>query len=119
MVPTESGNVRPASCRDKGRGGVDEGAWCLSSLGCDHLASRNPNESKSHQDKHQAPTLPHIRPLSLQDGDTRIPEFGREKPSGRGRTIALFGYQTSSERVTHITPFGRQHSLGADLSAFA
>jgi hypothetical protein len=22
----------------------------------------------------QAPTLPHIRPLSLQDGDTRIPD---------------------------------------------
>jgi len=57
--------------------------------------------------------------LSLQDGDTRIPEFGREKPSGWSRIIAFFGYQTSSERVTHITPFGRQHSLGADLSAFA
>jgi len=76
---------------------VDEGALCLSSSECDHLASRNPNESKSDQDKHKAPTLPHIRPLSLQDGDTRIPEFGRSKPSGR---------------VTHITPFGRQNSLG-------
>src|SRR5216683_2800532 len=51
----------PGSCRDKGRGGVDEGAWCLSWLGCDLVAPR------SHQDKHQAPTLPHIRPLSLQD----------------------------------------------------
>jgi len=59
---------------------VDEGALCLPSLGCDHLASPNPNESKSHQDKHKASTLPHIHPLSLQDGDTRIPEFGRSKP---------------------------------------
>ena len=83
-----------ASCRDKGRGGVDEGALCLSWSECDHLASRNPNASKSEEDKHKAPTLPHIRPLSLQDGDTRIPEFGREKPSGRGRTIPFFGYQT-------------------------
>ncbi len=44
-MTTESGNDRkcpPASCRDKGRGGVDEGAWCLSSLGCDLFAPRNP-----------------------------------------------------------------------------
>src|SRR6266853_6059843 len=26
-----------------------------------------PTGSRCHQDKHQAPTLPHIRPLSLQD----------------------------------------------------
>src|SRR5216684_1890399 len=171
MLTTESG-----SCRDKGRGGVDEGALCLSSLGCDLFAPRSPHwsalppgqaqgphpaphpplvptgphsvvnihqdrvrhitgevlaaqgpvgtrggvewmrgpcacprwgatfvlhavptGSRCHQDKHKAPTLPHIRPLSLQDGDRRIPEFGRSKPSGR---------------VTHITPFGRQHSSG-------
>src|SRR5216683_5965910 len=42
-------------------------ALCLSSLGCDHLASRNPTGSRCHEDKHKAPTLPHIRPLSLQD----------------------------------------------------
>src|SRR5258707_4058219 len=42
------------SCRDKGRGGVDEGALCLSWLGCDPLASRNPNDSKSEEDKHKA-----------------------------------------------------------------
>ena len=54
--------MRPASCRDKGRGGVDERALCLSSLGCDHLASRNPNESNSHQDRHKAPTLLHPTP---------------------------------------------------------
>src|SRR5229473_812695 len=32
----------PGSCRDKGRGGVDEGAWCLSWLGCDLCAPRSP-----------------------------------------------------------------------------
>ena len=46
-------------------------------------ASRNPNESYCHQDKHKAPTPPHIRPLSLQDGATRIPRFGCQKSSGR------------------------------------
>src|SRR6266446_8560041 len=116
MVPTESGNVCPASCRDKGRGGVDEGAWCLSWLGYDHLASRNPNAWKSHHDKHQAPTLPHIRPLSLQDGDPRLPEFGRSKPAGRGRTIPFFGYQTSSGRVTHIPHSVVNIHLGASLA---
>src|SRR5260221_13877816 len=42
------------SCRDKGRGGGDEGALCLSWLGGDPLASRNPNDSKSEEDKHKA-----------------------------------------------------------------
>src|SRR5229473_3001799 len=54
MLTTESGNpihgdaCVPGSCRDKGRGGVDEGALCLSWLGCDLFAPR------SHQDKHKA-----------------------------------------------------------------
>jgi hypothetical protein len=38
------------------------------------LTNYNPNGSCCEEDKHKAPTLPHIRPLSLQDGDTRIPE---------------------------------------------
>src|SRR5216684_4983650 len=152
MLTTESGNpihwgaCGPGSCRDKGRGGVDEGALCLSSWGCDLFAPRSPHWSalpsgqapgphpaphpplvptgphavvnihqdrgrhitgevlaaqgpvgtrggvewmrgpcacprggatcllhavpsgaRCHQDKHQAPTLPHIRPLALQD----------------------------------------------------
>ena len=32
----------------------------------------NPEGSYSNEDKHKAPTLLHIRPLSLQDGATRI-----------------------------------------------
>src|SRR5258708_37309751 len=34
---------RMGSCRDKGRGGVDEGALCLSWLGCDLFAPRSPH----------------------------------------------------------------------------
>src|SRR5712692_1384975 len=68
MVPTEAGKVCPASCRDKGRSGVDEGALCLSSWGGDRVASRN-------QDKHKAPTRLHVHPLSLQDGGRHSHSF--------------------------------------------
>jgi hypothetical protein len=70
-----TGHLRPESpsCRDKGRGGVDAGALCLSSLGCNPSASRKPNESGCHEDKHKAPTHLRIRPLSLQDGTTQMP----------------------------------------------
>src|SRR5229473_3599418 len=54
MLTTEWGKGRPASCRDKGRSGVDEGALCLSSWGGDRLASGNPDHSSCHQDKHKA-----------------------------------------------------------------
>src|SRR5229473_7409494 len=73
MVPTEAGKVRPASCRDKGRSGVDEGALCLSWWGGDRLASRNPDHSSCHEDKHKAPTLLHVHPLSLQDAGRHSP----------------------------------------------
>ncbi len=63
------------TCRDKGWGGVDEGALCLSSLRYDHAVLRNPDESRCDEDKHKAPTLPLIHSLSLQDGETRITEF--------------------------------------------
>ena len=51
-----------SSCRDRERCGVDVGALCLSSSGCDHLASRNQNESYGEEDRHKAPTLPHHPP---------------------------------------------------------
>src|SRR5713226_6226595 len=75
MVPTEAGKVCPASCRDKGRSGVDEGALCLSSWGGDRVASRNPDHSSCHQDKHKAPTRLHVHPLSLQDGGRHSHSF--------------------------------------------
>ena len=47
---------------------MDEGAWCLSSLGSGPFALWNPDESDGEKDRHQAPTHLHIHPLSLQDG---------------------------------------------------
>ncbi len=60
-------------CRDKGRGRVDEGALCLSGAGWSgQVRDGTPAEARCHQDKHKASTLPHIRPLSLQDGGIRF-----------------------------------------------
>jgi len=69
-------------CRDRGRGWADEGALCLSSDGYDMFASGNPDDSYSHEDRHKAPALPNIRPLSLQH---------------RGRIIADCSCENSSE----------------------
>src|SRR5713101_6136332 len=71
----------PGSCRDKGRGGVDEGAWCLSWLGCDLFAPRNPHWLALPPGQAQGP-LPAPHPPLVPTG-----------------------------RVTHITPFGRQNSV--------
>ena len=59
---------RPASCRDKGWGGVDEGALCLSWWRVPHLAGdpQYLTAAWGEQDKHKAPTHPHVHPLSLQ-----------------------------------------------------
>src|SRR5579859_3713282 len=57
-----------SSCRDRGRGGVDVGALCLSSCGCYLFASGNLDESGGpDEDRHKAPTLPRIHSLSLQN----------------------------------------------------
>src|SRR5216683_5406230 len=49
MVPTEAGRVRPASCRDKGRSGVDEGALCSILFKYLSLAQINGNMHGSKQ----------------------------------------------------------------------
>jgi hypothetical protein len=71
------------------------GALCLSSCGCDSLGFRQAAWSHPHEDKHKAPTRPHIRPLSLQDGNVhcciRLAKFIRAE----ARIIPDFGYQTS------------------------
>src|SRR5260370_23647257 len=65
------------SCRDKGRDRKDAGALCLSSsdspdsMGHHHT----PTESPCDEDKHKAPTHPHIHPLSLQDGGGHFPSL--------------------------------------------
>src|SRR5229473_4639540 len=53
MVPTDSGKVRPASCRDKGRSGVDEGALCLSWWHVGWSGFPEANRSHPHEDKHK------------------------------------------------------------------
>src|SRR5258706_3215483 len=49
---------RPASCRDKGRDGVDEGAWCLSWWRVRHLSRhlQKFKETWGGQGKHKAPS---------------------------------------------------------------
>src|SRR6266851_10059122 len=54
MVPTDSGKVRPVSCRDKGRSGVDEGAWCLSWWPDEWSGFPEATRSHPHEDKHKA-----------------------------------------------------------------
>jgi hypothetical protein len=97
--------------RNLKRGGEDVGALRLSLWGCDHFVSRNPNESHCDEDKHKAPTPPHIRPLSLQDGGDPFPfitSSGCQRPSGRMRTfpiITLFDckvHQSKPRRVSGV-----------------
>ena len=45
---------------------MDAGAWCLSWGPHDALGCRNAEGSHPNEDRHQAPTFPHVRPLSLQ-----------------------------------------------------
>ena len=45
----------PTLCRDRGWSGVDAGALCLSSSGCDSLASRSRDESDSDEGQAQGP----------------------------------------------------------------
>jgi len=107
MVPTESGKVRPASCRDKGRSGVDEGALCLSWWGCDRLASGNPDHSSCHQDKHKAPSLLHVHPLSLQDGGRHSHSFpdsvGKHHQGDRSNGQGLF-FKLNLALTTNVGP---------------
>src|SRR5229473_8399905 len=51
------------------RGGVEwmRGPCACPGGGATCLLHAVPKGSRCHQDKHKAPTLPHIRPLSLQD----------------------------------------------------
>ena len=108
----------PPSCRDKGLGvGVlDEGALCLSSWVCDHLMGyhHTPGKSRCDEDKHKAPTLPHIRPLSLQDGGGHLKSLPDlvvkhyQDGGGTFRVIPTFGRQCSSVRgcyLSSILPF--------------
>ncbi len=63
----EIGGHGLVSCRDNGMMGGDDGALCLSGEGWSgNACHETPTETHCHEDKHKAPTLPHIHPLSLQ-----------------------------------------------------
>src|SRR5690348_8224398 len=58
----------PVFCRDRGMKSSDEGALCLSLSYCEDSFGQHKTTtvSRSHEDRHKAPALPHIHPLSLQ-----------------------------------------------------
>src|SRR5713226_5518896 len=73
MVTTESGIIAIEVLAAQGpvgtRGRVEwmRGPCACPRWGATCLLHAVPTGSRCHQDKHQAPSLPHIRPLSLQD----------------------------------------------------
>src|SRR6266436_2145373 len=75
--PGWGGTCVPGSCRDKGRGGVEEGAWCLSWLGGDLVAPRSPHWITLPPG--QAPG-PHAVVNIHQDRGRHITGFGRQNP---------------------------------------
>src|SRR5690348_6924788 len=114
MLTTELRNLsqhRPRFCRDRGKGWADAGALCLSlvrrrAVGFTHM-SDNPDKSGGNEDRHKAPTLPPIHPLSLQTGSDvsyhspvrllKITRWAAVFP-----VIARCGRQTSSESGSDV-----------------
>src|SRR5689334_20990074 len=92
----------PVSCRDKGRGGVDEGALCLSWLGdADPFASHNPLTKRGATRTATRPPLTLTStPCPYRTGrdvfwysPIRLAKFIRTL----GAPIPPFGWQNSSE----------------------
>src|SRR5216683_7384814 len=80
MLTTEWGNhphwdaCSPGSCRDKGRGGVDEEAWCLSWLGCDLCAPRSPPLDRvATRTSTRPPPCPTSAPCPYRTGNAHSP----------------------------------------------
>ena len=85
VLPRSGRDMACTSCRDRGRGGADVGALCLSSSGCNPHASQTPDESSGQQDRHKAPTHPLIHPLSLQERGRHIIDLGGQFPKSSDR----------------------------------
>src|SRR5581483_2401439 len=85
------------------RGGGGRGGLVLVLVGERHPARHYeiPLESACHEDKHKAPTHPHIRPLSLQNRGERFP------------VIAAFDCQ-NSRIVNAIKRISTQHWRSTD-----
>src|SRR5690348_11105836 len=93
----------PTSCRDREKGGADAGALCLSSSGCDSSVSHKPAESDGEEDRHKAPTHPHIHPLSLQNRGRNITDLNCQHSSWLAYALACF--------CLHVTSQGRRVSM--------
>jgi hypothetical protein len=63
-------------CQGERWGGADAGALYLSCWPNESSVGEA-RESGPNQDRHKTPSHPRIRPLSLQDGDRRIPDLAR------------------------------------------
>ncbi len=88
------------TCRDRGKGRVDEGALCLSSSPPDSLVSGNPRKSDGEQDRHKAPTHPPIHPLSLQDEGDPITAAAQRLAQGAILAIkGLGGYHLACDAL--------------------
>src|SRR5216683_7978070 len=86
------------------RGGVVwmRGPGACPRWGATCLLHAVPTGSRCHQDKHPAPTLPHIRPLSLQD-PIRSSTFSRDIRCGYPgpQSQELAEHATRGELKTH------------------
>ena len=78
---------------------MEEGALCLSSSGSSYLMGPQQDTTASwcDQDKHKAPSLPHILPLSLQGG-------------ADGSVHSLFRLSKFIRVVPAVTDVGHQHA---------
>src|SRR5579871_2607913 len=86
MFDTRIGQLSQMSlpvCRDRGMWGGRAGALCLSFVGWyDPFVSGDSMESYCDEDRHKAPALPHIRPLSLQEVGRMYPVFNQTTKAG-------------------------------------
>src|SRR5258708_15421507 len=131
----------PGSCRDKGRGGVDEGAWCLSSLGCDRFAPRialPPGQAPGpHPAPHPplVPTGPHsvvnIHHVAHPVGVSSTRGRPWRRPLKKQQEVQLCSFSHAQEQLPQVPPAfdaamrfagqaQRQHvgDSDADLSTF-
>src|SRR6266852_1919218 len=110
MLTTECSTRRKPSCRDKGWGGVDEGALCLSSLGCGLCALRSPQGIALPPG--QAPG-PHPSPHPpLVPTERR----GRTHPDGRDYPLRLEKF-ISRSRDWESTTKASQNNIGREFLA--
>ncbi len=81
------------------------------------LLHETPGESCCHQDKHKAPTPPHIRPLSLQDGSGCFPSLPHSvvkihQDAGAHYRIRLSNIIRTGQRALPCSVVKNQQDIG-------